>query len=224
MKKHLTFLLFFLFVLLTLAGSRASASTSIYLMTPEEIDLLKDQPLSLLSKFLQDSSAMARYVASAVIEDPSVVGAILSTASATTPEQAAALGAGLARGARALSVKKPKVARAIKDQVMQSENLQLKITFLALGPSYEAELAPKLPDIIPPPPIADCQILGSEIPQGASKIGPFKIPKPNGATTDINGNARLNAESRQVMDYVVFNAIINSDARHNGAVSTSPTQ
>jgi hypothetical protein len=225
MEKRVTFLMFSLVLLVTFASGHATTKTPAYIMTPEEIELLKAQPLSLLAKFPYDSSAMARYVASAVVEDPSVVGALLSTASATSPEQAAALGAGLARGARAVGMKHPKIARAIKRQVLQSENLQLKVTFLALGPSYEIGLTSELPGPLPPAPIAEDKKIGGELPPDQSRLGPFGYSdntyKDKNQGDDIPA---LDAGGERIADYMVFNEIINDDAPKNGAVSTSPTQ
>ena len=168
---------------------------------------------------------MARYVASAVIEDPSVVGVLLSTASAASPEQSAALGAGLARGARAVGVKRPKIALAIKKQVMQSENLQLKITFMALGPNYGVGLISELPGALPFAPMPEQKDIGTELPLDQSRLGPFYNSDNTYHDNDkTDKNLGLDAGGERIADYVVFNEIINSDAPHNGAVSTSPTQ
>ena len=73
-----------------------------------ELQQLKTEPLALLAKFPEGGAAMAQYVASAITRDPTLVGAMLSVVNVTSLRQAAAMGAGLVRGARALAATQPK--------------------------------------------------------------------------------------------------------------------
>ena len=228
MPKRLLLLMLFSASLVAFISTRAAANAPAYFITSYEITLLKNQPLSLLSKFPDEGSAMAQYISRAVIADPSVVDSILSVSEATSPAQAAAMGAGLARAARVISVKQPKIANAIAERVRRSAKMQVRVIFEALGPNYRIELAPILSDNIPPLPLTTKEV-GDELPEDQSRIGPerettFIAPREN--ATD--GIKRLNAAQELVIDYVVYNevykAIITSDAPHNNAVSTSPTQ
>ena len=230
MNKCLKKLLFLCGALATL-GNIAQANNQampIYKPAPitqKEMTLLRSEPLSLLAKFPEEGPEMAQYVARAIVSDPSLVDPILSIAGDTSPEQASAIGAGIARGARIVGLKRPRTARVIADKVMMSENLRLKITFQAIGPSYIENLDSKTPDPILPAPLSSNEV-GTSMPNYKSKIGPEKqedlIIMPE---EEVHENDPMRATSGRILfSNILLTNIINSDASHSGAVSTSPTQ
>ena len=77
------------FLLLQAASARAEETPAIIGSTTplEQATDFKAQPLAILSKFPEAGTAMARFVAQAVMRDPGALDAILSVMDIASPEQ-----------------------------------------------------------------------------------------------------------------------------------------
>lgn len=186
----------------------------------ESVSDIKSQPLALLAKFPEAGVNMVRYVAEVIARQPSVVDAILSIMDTATHEQAAAIGAGMARSARAFESKQANSANAISGKVSQSSNVWLKTTFRAIGPGYVENAPLIMPEPIAPQPLKDVYV-GQELPEYEGRVGPAKAndPYPMMFGKRIDSSAESSFLSRRGM----IVAIMASDKDKNGAVSTSPT-
>ncbi len=188
-----------------------------------DIEIIQADPFTLLSKFEEGGPPMANYIAAAVITDLSVVDPILSIAEKASPDQAAAIGAGLARAARALGAKNPKAAVMIAEKVSQSKNRRLRITFGAIGPDFRANYAPKMPNKLPFPSLV-YKYIGENQPEGKSRLG-YEESKKNYFQEVLIGKKELQPEEMEILAQEgPLTAILISDARENGAGSTSPTR
>lgn len=190
----------------------------------EQTNDFKSQPLAILAKFPDAGTAMARFVAQAVMREPVIADAVLSVVADSSPQQASAIGAGFVRAVRALAAKQPEIARAIARKIMSIENPWLKTTFFALGPTY-SNAALTMPPNLPPPAMRMLQV-GDELPTYESRLGPIKrqewIRHRESETRRVIG-----AKSEGIGDTYAYGMIVaelTSDAPSNGAVSTSPTQ
>lgn len=143
-----------------------------------EIEHVRTQPLSLLSKFLDGGPPMAQYVSRLVQADPSLVDSILSVSDQATIVQAPAIGAGLARAARVIKEKQPKQVNDIIKKTMLSQNKSLKITFKAIGPKFNQNLALEMPDLIQRPPLEERDV-GEFLPIERSRLGETGIDGPD---------------------------------------------
>lgn len=186
----------------------------------EQVSDIKSQPLALLAKFPDAGVSMAKYVAELIMRQPSVVDAILSIMDTATQEQSAAIGAGIARSARALEAKQDGSANTLSGKVQRNKNVWLKTTYNAIGPNY-AENAPLiLPEPLQPQPLENVYV-GTELPQEKGRVGPARTGENTGRIIGLNkglpdGYGLLGRAGMIV-------AIIASDDKKNGAVSTSPT-
>jgi|GEM_PF-6735763 len=177
------------------------------------------QPLSLLARFPEAGSAMAQYVAQALARAPSLVDAILSVIDVASPQQASAIGAGLVRGLRVMEAKNPSSAstRVVAEKVSKSNNMWLKTTFGALGPSYSSNAPLILPDPIPPAQ-PNFMYVGTELPEAVGRVGPTDIEEMIPFKRIV-----LSGDSNFLTRHGMIVAIMASDDDNNGAVSTSPT-
>lgn len=190
----------------------------------EDATDLKTQPLALLAKFPEGGAAMAHFVAQAIIDRPGLVDAFLSIASDTSPQQAAAIGAGMVRGTRVLATKQSSLAQAIANKIMQSNNAWLKTSFFALGPRYSKDSVFVALEPLPPAPLV-ANSMGAELPIYRSRIGPTREGELVLTNHDIEANNRYGSseDSHLLNRSGTIIAILASDARSNGATSTSPT-
>ena len=207
-------------VMFTSNPAFAQATPEALAKTPpiEKANDIGAQPLALLAKFPEAGTAMARFVAQVITRDPQIVDAVLSIVKDTSPQQASAIGAGLVRAVRGLSAKHPALSRAIVSKISQVENLWLKTTFFALGPTYsEAALPPRQPlyRIM----YNVNMSVGTGLPMDRGRVGPAIDPDPNPLRGFIAGR-----EPDLWDKHGMLVAIMLSDAEQNGAVSTSPTQ
>ena len=194
---------------------------------------IRSQPLSLLAKFPEGGPAMAQFVARAVSQDPSLATPMLSVAKDSSPRQAAAMGAGLVRSARALAATKPEASRAIANQVMKSDNLRVKVIFQAMGPSISAYDALTISATIPPKP-PNTNPVGSALPQDIGNnfflndppsINPQDIAqRVVEVRTNNTDNYPAGTSNNEALFTPTMLGVIVSDAVSNGAVSTSPTE
>ena len=223
------------------ANSDAHSLVNPVHISSAELANLRAQPLSLLAEFPEGGALMARYVAQAVAADPKVVPPILSIANDTSPEQAAAIGAGMVRGARALQAKQPGVARSIAAQVMQSSNARVKTTFMALGPKPlgSGEFAFTIPPLLPPASLGDSSSTNAFFNRESGLIVPNPIddtivlgdrnqPNAQAAPSDTDRADLAAVENDMRLRYVIVEASIAhsiaADAASSGAASTSPTE
>lgn len=177
------------------------------------------QPLSLLARFPEAGAAMAQYVAQALTRAPALVDAILSVIDVASPQQAAAIGAGLVRGVRVMEANNPSArsTRVVAEKVSKSKNVWLKTTFGALGPSYSSNAPLILPDPIPPVQ-PNYMYVGTELPDAVGKVGPNDIEELTPLKRIV-----LSGDSNFLTRHGMIVAIMASDDDNNGVVSTSPT-
>lgn len=209
-------------VLLQSGAPRAFAQTIDEIINAPEIPLekvsnIKSMPLALLAKFPTAGAEMARYVADIVSKQPSIVDAIMSIMDTASPAQASAIGAGIARSARAMEAKGANV-NGISGKVLKSENAWVKTTYRAIGPGYVEGAPFIMPAAIPPAPLQNVYV-GDELPDYASRVGPAYYNPPAGWRQGTVSKADNNPLTRRGM----IVAIMASDKDKNGAVSTSPT-
>ena len=218
---------------LAYAAVSANSAPNVPSISPAELTTLRTQPLSLLAQFPDGGAPMARYVALAVVSDPRVVPPMLSIAGDTSPQQAAAMGAGLVRAARALEAKQPKTSAAIANQVNKSTNPQLKTIFQALGPKPPPndQFAFTMPEPLVNSPLtlapADNGVLPPSSSTESSRIESSVVRKDGEAETIDHKESNLlnpNSDEDAGLRYTAIATAIVNDARRNGAVSTSPTE
>jgi hypothetical protein len=196
----------------------------------EQATNIKAQPLAILSKFPSAGPALARYVAQILAKEPATLDAMLSIIPDTSPEQAAAIGAGMVRALRTLAGKQGDAAHAFSFKILQSENPWLKTTFMAIGPRGAGSLSVGGYSVRPDAPYPTANNAGGGGPIGIamaideSRVGPSRV-SGSGATargmfTKDAFDSQLN---RDLTRYGMIVAIIESDAPSNGVVSTSPT-
>jgi hypothetical protein len=207
-------------VLLYGALTRAHAQTIDEIINAPEIPLenvtdIRSMPLAILAKFPTAGAQMARYVADVVSKQPSVVDAIMSIMDTASPAQASAIGAGIARSARAMEAKGTNV-NGISGKVLKSENAWVKTTYRAIGPGYVQEGPFIMPPTIPPAPVQHVYV-GDELPDYASRVGPAYYSPPSGQAFEKTVNETVLTRRGMIV------AIMASDKDKNGAVSTSPT-
>lgn len=190
------------------------------LVTLEQVTDYRSQPLALLARFPQAGTAMARYVANLVSKQPSIVQSIMTIIADATPEQAAAIGAGVARSMRLFSHTKPEVSAAISDSSLRAQNPWYKTTFHAIDTGYVHDAPVVIPDPIPPVPLSS-EYVGLELPNSAGRVGPARIAQPVPIRFEAFGNR---GDSGFLVRRGTIVAIIASGREENGAVSTSPTQ
>lgn len=186
----------------------------------EQVTDYRSQPLALLARFPQAGTAMARYVADLVSKQPSIVQSIMTIITDATPDQAAAIGAGVARSMRLISGTQPEVSAAIASSSLRADNPWYKTTFRALEKGYVQNAPLIMPEPLPPVPLSN-DYVGLELPQNAGRVGPARIGQPVPNWFKRTGN-KGNSEFFERRGTIV--AIIASDKEKNGAVSTSPTQ
>ncbi len=114
---------------------------------------------------------MAQYVSRLVQADPSFASSLLSITDKATVFQASAIGAGLARAARAMARQQPQNAHNLAKQVENSRNQRLKLTFKAIGPSFSEDSFVQKPDMIAYPPLENRDI-GDRLSHERSRLGP----------------------------------------------------
>lgn len=199
-------------------------------MLLEKTSDIKAQPLALLAKFPAAGPAMARYVAQALMHEPSAVDAVLSIIPDTSPEQAAAIGAGLIRAIRGLAGKQPNLITSITSKVMQSDNLWLKTTFLAIGPRGAGKPPPNsigASDTLRYPTADNAGGAGGAIGQLLApeygRVGPSRIDGVMGMPIGfIDKNPFLSGLNVNMTRYGMIVALVSSDADSNGVVPISP--
>lgn len=219
------------------ASAISTVPATIGSMIPiENATNIKAQPLAVLAKFPEAGPAMARYVAQLLVDNPSVIDALLSIVSDASPQQAAALGAGLVRGVRALEAKESGGSQSIAEKIIRSENRWLKTTFQALGPSYSANTAGTV--ILPPvpPPVLNTASVGTTIQGSRARLGETRrfgpplgdvrgsTEKKFGAAAALPPTAPFDTEVLTTRGMIVANLVntLKADAPASGAVSTSP--
>lgn len=189
-------------------------------MTPlnQATNDIKSQPLALLAKFPEAGVAMARYVAETILRQPSVIEAILSIVPDATPEQSAAIGAGMARGLRALEARSPG-AQKLSNRIMMADNVHFRTTFGALGAGYVENAPFIMPPYLPYPELRYANV-GDVLPEDRSRVGPANIGRPSYL---FGKHAEKSGDSNMLTRRGMIVAIMASDKDKNGAVSTSPT-
>jgi hypothetical protein len=208
-------------------GSKVTAQDLPFMIgstTPlEQATDIKAQPLAVLAKFPEAGVAMARYVAELVAKQPSLVDAVLSIVNVATPQQAAAIGAGLVRSVRALGVNDSQTPVVLTRKIMKSDSMWMKKTFAAIGPNYNVKTAPLIiPEPLPIAPLSNAPV-GQMLPLDKGRIGPSRISTLLGYNGGLNNNPLLSEGSRLLNRHGMIVAIMASDNKKNGAVSTSPT-
>ncbi|MFZ4125674.1 MAG: hypothetical protein ACOYJ2_06355 [Rickettsiales bacterium] len=186
----------------------------------EQVTDYRSQPLALLARFPEAGTAMARYVADLVSKQPSIVESIMNIITDATPDQAAAIGAGVARSLRALSETQPEVTASITKSSLSANNPWYKTTFRAIDAGYSQNAPVIIPDPIPPVPLSTGYV-GLELPEGEGRVGPARIGQPIPQGFKPFGNKE---NSDMLVRRGMIVAIMASDKEKNGAVSTSPTQ
>ncbi len=194
---------------------------------------IKSQPLALLSKFPTAGPGLARFVAETLLRAPDAADAVLSIIPDTSPEQAAAISAGIVRAVRAFGSKHPDIVNMLKYKIMQTDNAWLKTTFRAIGPQGVAK--PPATDLVAfdsyPFPTADnaggaggAAQLGDKLEDELGRAGPSIITDRNATLIGNRDMAPfLSPLNNDLTRYGMIVAIVTSDAGDNGAVSTSPT-
>jgi hypothetical protein len=219
----------FMVAILTLSP-RAEAQTLPNMPVPslalEQVDDIKAQPLALLAKYPKAGPAMARYVAQALMREPASVDAVLSIIPDTSPEQAAAIGAGVIRAIRGLAAKQPTVIAVMTRKVMLSDNLWLKTTFMAIGPRGATRPPASSIDWSDGRPFSTTDNaggggnIGEELAQEKSRVGPSLYSDLTPTLSAENENSsQLNSD---ITRYGMIVALVSSDATENGFVSVSP--
>lgn len=220
-------------VINTIAKQNAVIQQRIDLLSPEQISLIKAEPTSLLRQFPAGGPFMARYVAQAAITSSSIVENILEASLQANPDQASAIGAGLARAARSFP---DDSAKNVSSQVSKSAILGTQISYNAIGPKFKADFR------IYPEPVkigmfdtANGNInLNSTDDRGV--IGSNKLTSLTGFEFGgLSPELQENLLNTALFDgtaliYQNFEnpwftvGVIASDAEDNGTTSTSPTQ
>jgi hypothetical protein len=221
------------FLLLQAASARAEETPAIIGSTTplEQATDFKAQPLAILSKFPEAGTAMARFVAQAVMRDPGALDAILSVMDIASPEQASAMGAGMVRAVRAMEARQSRNARLIAAKVMRTANVWLKTTFLAIGPAYAADAPLILPEPVAPALLSSTPT-GTSLLDGQSKLGPdYKRINTSDSlknTLDIADNSRDPGafnENGTIVALIADGPLVStvaSTASNNGGTPTSP--
>lgn len=195
----------------------------------EQATNIKAQPLSILSKFPLAGPAMARYVAQALTKEPAAVDAVLSIIPDTSPEQAAAIGAGMVRAIRALGSKQGDAVRSIMYKVMQSDNKWLKTTFAAIGPyggrAVSTGSSAGAADLKPLPTADNAGgggAVGTRLAEDESRVGPSVLTNLTGASIGVRPDSFESHLNNNLTRYGMIVAIIKSDADDNDVLPISP--
>ena len=101
---------------------------------------------------------MAQYVTKAMAMDPSLAEDFKSLADKTTPSQASAIGAGMARAGRMWNAVNPDAAAQFANKVGEIENPQINRTFKAIGPRTEGVGNYIVPPQVPTPPLGNTPV------------------------------------------------------------------
>lgn len=136
------------------SGAAEAAGEQLVISLPEIEKLGADRlaelnrdPETLLTDYPNGGPKLASEVARALVADPAMAEKMMPLVDQATPEQASAIGAGMARAARYFSYNQPDISAQIARLAESSENLRFKLTFRAIGPDYQ-RFAMR---IIPPP-------------------------------------------------------------------------
>jgi hypothetical protein len=187
----------------------------------EELNQLRRNPGSVLNEFPKGGPKMAKYIARVAMADPKLIESMVNATELASPDQASAIGAGLARAARLLSGDQ---LSNINNRAFNARNINTRITYKAIGKLYG--------------------------PQDRAILKPVEIGFWDGAAggTDLYGN-ELQATVGSNNDFFQQGSLQNSffeenfksfddffespqaaasfvasSAEDNGAFSTSPTQ
>ena len=196
----------------------------------EQASDIKTQPLLLLSKFPSAGPALAKFVAQALAKEPEAVDAVLSIMPDTSPEQAAAIGAGMVRALRAMGNASGELARNVTYKVMMSDNKWLKTTFSAIGPRSNGTLPSGKSYMVGAldhyPAMRNAggggAAIGSPLANDEWRVGPSVVTNLGGDFERLVDGLETQ-ENARFTRYGMIIAIIKSDGPSNGVVSTSPT-
>lgn len=100
-------------------------------LSPDSISSFLNDPEALLTNNPVGGYGLAREVRNLSGSDDQTIDEIVSLAETASPEQVAAVGAGLAQAATACITSSPEVSEAIQLAIAESENLALISTFAA---------------------------------------------------------------------------------------------
>lgn len=198
----------------------------------EKVTDIKSQPLALLAKFPQGGAPMAAYVAHIVANDPTAVDPILSVVKDASPQQAAAIGAGLARASRVIATTQPGLTQSISEKVGRMESASLKVTYQAIGTdhlsTFYAESPPPLAGNPLPSESREAERISVAPTPSRSLVGAQVTLTPANGAGESEGAALLPPIGPPIAETAVLHngtiiAILASDASSSGATSTSPT-
>lgn len=126
------------FVGLSAANAQTATPASGCFVSPAklsdaEISAFLSSPQSLLTQFASGGLPLANQVRALAGSSADALAPIMALAANANPSQAAAIGAGLARAARACATANPEYAAQIQDAVAATGNRALETAFLAGG-------------------------------------------------------------------------------------------
>jgi hypothetical protein len=116
---------------------------------PADYQEIQANPESVLKKFPEGGPKMAKYVAEAVQQFPDMAGSFAEAAASATPQQAAAMGVGVSRAARALDATNPDAAQRVTREMGRTPNPRMRLSYNAVGPSHLTTLPAVEPSSLP---------------------------------------------------------------------------